>query len=360
MGPGDHHEEALNGCTVSVVVPVYNMERYLEQCLDSLRSQNLEGLEIICVDDGSRDSSPEILRRYAESDSRFRIITKENSGYGATMNIGIAASTGEYVGIVEPDDFVEPGMFEFLYRNAKAHDLDISRCTFFYHDEATGEDTPERYPFVIKDRVYAPRDKPETFYQQPADWVNIYRRSFLVDNGITFLETPGASFQDTSFLFKAYVKADRYLISDRPLYHYRQTESSSCRQKTSKLYYLCGEYEEIWRFIEAEGVYDRYKHILTQIQYYGYKWNCMRLEEEYRMEFIRQWSEDFKKLEERGLIRRFDYLPSDYRILRNVLRNAGRFTTSAEFGLIDSKDKNTRRKTSRFGFLARWFARIRS
>ena len=344
--------------SVSIIIPIYNMERYLPQCLDSVISQTMDDLEIICVDDGSNDSSPSILSEYSNLDPRIRIITKENSGYGDSMNIGIDASSGEYIGIVEPDDFIEPDMFEVLYKNASEHDLDISRCTFFYHTE--NGDVPERFPYVIKNKVYAPRDKPETFFQQPSDWVNLYRKAFLESNDLRFLPTPGASFQDTSFLFKAYACADRYMIVERPLYHYRLNENSSCRQSNSKLYYLCGEYEEIWSFIKEKGWYDRYKYLLAQIQFYGYKWNCMRLDNQYRMEFIEQWTKDFRHLNEEGVIRRFDYMPSDYRILSRILKNDGSLKNPSDFGLIDSKDKNTRSMSEKFSFAARWFVRFRN
>lgn len=345
---------------ISVVVPVYNMERYLRECMDSILCQTEKDLEIICVDDGSKDSSPDILREYSEKDGRVVIISKENTGYGDSMNRGLERATGKYIGIVEPDDFIEPDMFETLLKNAEENDLDVSRCTFLYLEEAIGEESEEHYPFMIKDRVYAPRDCPETFFQQPSDWVNLYRKDFLDRNGIMFLPTPGASFQDTSFLFKAYAAADRFMITDRQLYHYRINENSSVKQRSSKIYFLCGEYEEMWRYVKEKGEYDRYRHIIPQLQYFGYKWNCMRLDEEYRMEFIRRWSEEFRRLEEEGNIRHFDYLPSDWRIIRNVIDCCGEFTKSEEFGLIESKDKNTRKMSSRFGFAARWFVRLRN
>ena len=89
---------------ISIIVPVYNVERYLKECLDSIQNQTLRDIEIICVDDGSTDSSAEILDEYMKSDSRFRVIHKQNEGYGKSMNIGIGMATAPYVGIVESDD----------------------------------------------------------------------------------------------------------------------------------------------------------------------------------------------------------------------------------------------------------------
>ena len=100
---------------VSIVVPVYNVEKYLRECLDSLLAQKLKDIEIIVVNDGSTDSSADIAAEYAARDSRVRLISKENEGYGKTMNRGFSEARGEYVGIVESDDFADPHMFKDMY-----------------------------------------------------------------------------------------------------------------------------------------------------------------------------------------------------------------------------------------------------
>ena len=104
---------------VSIVIPTYNVEQYLKECLDSVINQTLKDIEIICVDDGSTDNSGKILDEYAAKDSRIKVIHKENGGYGKAMNVGIDNATGEYIGIVEPDDYIEFDMYETLYINAK-------------------------------------------------------------------------------------------------------------------------------------------------------------------------------------------------------------------------------------------------
>ena len=116
---------------VSIIVPVYNMERYLGKCLDALTKQTLSDIEIVAVNDGSTDSSPNILRTYAEKDPRIRIIDKPNSGYGASMNRGIDEARGEYVGIVEPDDYPDLVMFDKLYKAAKKHNCDLIKCNYY-------------------------------------------------------------------------------------------------------------------------------------------------------------------------------------------------------------------------------------
>lgn len=125
----------MTKCSVSVLVPVCNVERYLRQCLESLVAQTLNDIQIICLDDGSTDSSPDILEEFRRIDPRIEVVTKPNSGYGDSMNIGLGMARGEYIGIVESDDFAEPDMFEQLYAFAKRHDADAVKSNFFAHTE---------------------------------------------------------------------------------------------------------------------------------------------------------------------------------------------------------------------------------
>ena len=115
---------------ISVIVPIYNVEKYLRECLDSIINQTFEDLEIILLDDGGQDSCPQIIDEYAASDKRIVAIHKENGGYGHTMNVGLSRATGEYVGIVEPDDYVHPRMYQRLYELAENMNLDIIKADF--------------------------------------------------------------------------------------------------------------------------------------------------------------------------------------------------------------------------------------
>lgn len=116
---------------VSIIIPTYNVEMYLVECMESVVRQTLKDIEIICINDGSTDSSLEILKRYAEKDDRIIIVDKENGGYGIAMNIGLEKATGEYIGIVEPDDFVPINMYEDLYEIAKENNLDFVKADFY-------------------------------------------------------------------------------------------------------------------------------------------------------------------------------------------------------------------------------------
>jgi glycosyltransferase involved in cell wall biosynthesis len=111
---------------VSVIVPVYNSEKYLETCLNSLEKQTLDSIEFIVIDDGSTDKSYEIMQKYAKKDKRFKIYSKENEGVGKTRNLGIKLAKGEYIGFVDSDDYVSNDYFGELYNVAKKYDADVS------------------------------------------------------------------------------------------------------------------------------------------------------------------------------------------------------------------------------------------
>lgn len=118
---------------ISVLVPCYNVEKYLDECLISIANQTLSDIEIICINDGSTDGTLNVIKKYAKADKRFVVIDKENEGYGKTMNRGLDAATGEYVAIVESDDWIEPHAFETLYKGAKKEQSRFSKsriCIF--------------------------------------------------------------------------------------------------------------------------------------------------------------------------------------------------------------------------------------
>lgn len=238
---------------VSIIVPIYNVEKYLSQCLESICKQTLKDIEIICVNDGSTDGSADILKKYQEKDGRIKCITKENSGYGDSMNKGFAEASGEYIGIVESDDFVEPKMFEELYFTAIRNDADIVKSNFWLYWDNSGKN--ELYQYFSEDennKIIEPSmyNGGSLFLRKMSIWSAIYRKKFIVDNKIQFLATSGASFQDTAFTFKAFSYAKRLVCLTDAYLHYRQDNAnSSINSMDKKIYCIFDEYEEIERFI---------------------------------------------------------------------------------------------------------------
>lgn len=300
---------------ISILVPCYNVEAYLRQCMDSIIRQTYTNLEIICLDDGSTDRTPEILKEYEKKDSRTRVISKPNSGYGATMNIGLKAASGKYIGIVESDDYIEPKMYEILCDAAEKDNLDIVRCRFIERNVIKSKDKVNTFSYVKDNgRVFRPTDVPSSFTMKPSIWAGMYNREFLERNGIRFLETPGASYQDTAFAFKALATAQRVRMLPDVLHNYRINEASSV-SSPGKVFCVCDEEAEIRRYVNSLGRYEELKGIMALRAFGSYKWNYNRLGPmKLKRAFMKRWSEEARQMFADGAITRKNF--SRNRILR--------------------------------------------
>lgn len=289
---------------VSLLIPIYNVERYLNECLDSARFQTLEDIEIICINDGSTDSSKDIIEEYMAQDSRFRLIDKENSGYGASMNQGLSAATGRYVGILESDDFFEPNSLELLYEAAEKHGAQVAKANFWFYWSAPApkNELVELVTPSMAGRLVDPQKETDIFYLKPSIWSALYRRDFLDEFGIRFLETPGASYQDAGFNFKVWANAQRVTYVCDPILHYRQDNEASSVNSPSKVYCVCDEYEEMDRFLAEHPEKSSLKSVQERMKYDSYMWNYERLSESLKEEFIKRFSSEFAHDLDAGLV----------------------------------------------------------
>lgn len=223
----------MNQTTISIIVPAYNIAPYLERCIDSILAQTHRALEIIVVDDGSTDDTGVILDRLAASDSRIKAIHKENGGVSSARIRGIAESTGEFIGFVDGDDYVEPEMFAHLLKNAREAEADISHCGYqmvfpdghidLYY--GTGKK-------VLQDHVTGLRDLLEGRFVEPGLWNKLYRREIvrgfeqspLWDNSLKYNE-------DVLMNYILFTRAQTSVYEDIPFYHYILRAGSAATSK---------------------------------------------------------------------------------------------------------------------------------
>ena len=206
---------------VSIILPVYNVESYLRQCLDSIIMQTLEDIEIICVNDGSTDNSLEILQEYKNKDSRIKIINQENRGQGVARNIALENITGDYIGFVDPDDYISPNMYKTLYETAIKHNCDIVEESFYIKNEI------RNYLKKRKNKLNLPKNKifnykvkkNYVFSPNLAIWNKLYKTSFIKENDIKFFETKKG--EDVIFTIKSRVLASKIVYIDNADYYYR-------------------------------------------------------------------------------------------------------------------------------------------
>jgi len=314
---------------ISIIVPVYNVERYLEQCLDSIITQTLWEIEIICVDDGSTDSSSQILDDYAQQDARIKVIHKKNTGYGNSMNIGLDMASGEFIGIVESDDFASADMFEVLYNIAHDNGVEVVKSNFY---EFSSEKTEflEVLHKCSYNTVFCPRQNYEVFYAPPSIWSGIYKRKYLIENKIKFTETPGASYQDTSFIFKVWACAQKVIMTKEAYIHYRIDNSNSSVNSSSKIYSVCDEYESSEKYINDYLIENRemLMTLLNALKYQTYMWNYERLAAEFQYSFFETMVKEFHDTKIKGFLNAEYFTKSSWIEMNTIIDTPNQFFKS--------------------------------
>ncbi len=222
---------------ISVIVPVYNVENYLKQCLDSILCQTFSNIEIICVNDGSTDGSRRILEEYKRKDSRIIIADKQNGGLSSARNAGMRIARGGFISFVDSDDWIEPDMLEKLYNSIVKLNTDIAICAVHRYDEA-GQKTDDTDPYYtlgyfdksFDNRAFSYKDaKPFLMDVCVTAWNKLYRRSLIEKCSAWYPE--GLIFEDGPFFFSIFFKTQRVSIVRDFLYYYRINRKNSIIQK---------------------------------------------------------------------------------------------------------------------------------
>jgi len=206
---------------VSIVIPVYGVEEYIDKCLKSLVNQTLQDIEIIVVNDGSKDNSQDIIDEYVKRDKRIKSIIKENGGQASARNMGIKLATGDYLGFVDSDDWIESNMYELLYNEAVSNDYDVVFCN--YHIETNG--IREEADTI----VFNPEKAVESYiFSQPAPWNKIFKRHLWVNNKLKFAE--GMIYEDYAIIPVFPLYANKFSYVDKCLYNYLVRDGSTMNQ----------------------------------------------------------------------------------------------------------------------------------
>lgn len=254
---------------VSIIVPVYNIEEYLPECMDSLLNQTLREIEIICVNDGSTDHSLEVLREYERRDSRVKILSIENGGPGRARNCGVECACGEYIGFVDGDDFIDTYRFSRLYEKAAKFDADVAFGNVYLYYPDTGDKNlfrDYRYCATLDSLgEFTAKSQPRilTFVGL---WDRIFKRSFWLQHGIKNPE--GRFYEDHLPSFQASVLAEKMVFVNEPHYYYRQNrKGSTINQEVAVDFYkfqFLTDYQEVRNFLIEQGVYERYRRVFLE------------------------------------------------------------------------------------------------
>lgn len=215
---------------VSVVIPVYNIEAHLHQCLDSVAAQTLDDIEVLCVDDGSTDQSPAILAEYAAKDPRFHVIAQENGGPGVARNTGMAQATGEYLIFLDSDDWFEPGFLETMVSRAQETAADVTICRSVEFDTRSNQEAPSDWMLktnLVPGEVFSPQAGGDHLFQFTYGWPwdKLYRRDFLLTAELSYPALPNS--EDLVFVFQSLALAQRIAIAPQVLVHHRVNRMAS-------------------------------------------------------------------------------------------------------------------------------------
>lgn len=261
---------------ISVIMPSLNVVKYIRPCIESVLEQTLDDIEIICVDAGSTDGTLEILNEYAQNDKRVRVVISEKRSYGYQMNLGFSLASGEYIGIVETDDYIEKDMYKTLYDLACKTDADYikgGRYNFEYIGKIELRESVFQFESSKYDKngmVIIENDTTgELLLKDYYVWTGIYKADFV--KGIKFNETPGAAYQDIGFLAQVFINSKKAIYLNKAFYHYRQDNTgASCYNKNA------------FRFLVEEYDYTD-KHCAEQSNEFKFRLNCKM----YRQMYLR-------------------------------------------------------------------------
>lgn len=244
---------------VSIIIPIYNVEKYLERCLSSIKKQDFCDFEVIMVDDGSSDGSGKIAQKFAEKDSRFILYTHENLGTSETRNFALRQSRGEYISFIDSDDYIAPNFISSLYYAAKNSNSDVTMCGFSIHYEQNGKIKPMK---SLKAGEYSKdeamglllRDKEIRFFI----WNKLWRTELIKVNNITFRDM---YYEDILFCTTVFNMINKLTAIDLSGYFYsRRTktfleQSMSDRRINDYIYTV----EYLRNFLEKNSIYEKYK-----------------------------------------------------------------------------------------------------
>lgn len=260
---------------VSIIMPSLNVAQYINECIESVIAQTLSDIEILCIDAGSTDGTREILDEYASNDARIRVVHSDIRSYGYQINLGISLSTGEYIAIVETDDYIHEQMYNYLYNISQETKADIIKADF---DSFTTYDNGRKVFNKFKlfkgneenyNKLINPKEVEQLYASDIGIWKGLYNRAFLIDNNIKLHESKGAAYQDIGFMHQVLSLAKSAYYSDRSFYRYRMDREESSIHSPKSLGFARQDFE--W-LIEEKDVLSItpskrgfFKHMISSI-----------------------------------------------------------------------------------------------
>lgn len=317
---------------VSAIVPISGVDDHLEERLASIESQSLLDIEIICACNDPSDDALEIMRRHASSDHRIVLIDEEGMSYGAAINAGIKAASGEYIAIVEANDFVLPRALEDYYTAAKDNGApDVVKSDFRRFIDSRDDRTFELcalsvFPAVY-DRIVSPSEDTRLFHLNNDAHSGIYNRAFLDENGIWCNEAPGTSTQNDGFWFQVFSQAKTALFLKSANYLVHNSDADSSIESKSEAHRTCEEYDFIRSVLLDKGLQDKLG-MCAKKRYVRYEEICNKIDDRLLFGFFAKFSADFRKLMDASEVDRRYFSPKEWSHLMSIVDQGSSYYTN--------------------------------
>ena len=261
----EFHELIECKAAISIIVPVFNVENYLKECMDSILNQNFRDFEVICINDGSTDSSLEILKNYSKLDSRVKIISQDNQGLGAARNRGLKEANGKYILFVDSDDFLEENCLYELYQNIISNSSDMLVFKFNSYDETKNSYRPGGFYFEksfgdvdFNNFTFRYEDvKKHVMNTYFSAWSKLYKKEFLDKHNLTFPE--GITYEDVLFQIKTFLYAKSLSFLPKSIYNYRLSNENSLMHDSNKVWDIIRVVESVEEFLKESGFITEFK-----------------------------------------------------------------------------------------------------
>lgn len=269
---------------LSVILPSLNVRDYIEEAVRSVMEQTLKEIEILCIDAGSDDGTWEILTSLAKTDKRIILIQSDVKSYGYQVNIGIDSAKGEYVAILETDDYADPHMYAHLYQEAVSRDSDYVKSDYFlYRTEDDGTRVfSRRYTFQNDDlygKILEPKKYPVVAVGDWYLWTGIYKKKFLTEHGIRLSETMGAAYQDIGFILQTNIFAKKAVYIKEAYYRYCVDREGASANSGKGLQYAYQEFFPFYALLKDKKADEEIFHVFYCRMAKSFIYCCEGMEE---------------------------------------------------------------------------------
>ncbi len=329
---------------VSVIIPVYNVEKYISQCLNSIINQSLNDIEIICVNDGSTDSSSSILEQYAHNDNRIKIINQVNQGQGVARNNAIKQANGEYIVFVDPDDWLVDGALEKIYKFISINKADVIQFNYInYYEEnkikkydSAAKNFKKLFHYdLLKNKFYICKNLGKNCLANMSMvvWNKAYSTNFIKQNNIHF--APSKHAEDHLFTLMSLLNTDKIYYLDEYLYYYRTAYGSAMNKSSDENFCIFDNIKLLKDFLVDKNLYssleEEYKHYTIDVLVWHYNYVKVESQKKYKLKAKTYLSKDdylhfLRKINQKSILETFFSL-------RNVKRNAKKVKVLTILGL---------------------------